>query len=185
MSVSDKDLLEEAIERVVEQFKGKEKFEALVTALTDQATAVQTALLGILNDTNIATVTGDQLDGLGAIVGEERFGRDDDAYRLAIRARIILNFSRGTADDIINLIRALIGNYTVKIREYFPASFIAEVIEEVDTAELTPATLATVGALIDEARGAAIGSDVLFHVETPFRYDSGPGYDLGEYADVF
>ena len=49
----------------------------------------------------IDTAVGVQLDGVGAIVGEAREGRGDDEYRLAIKARIQINFSEATPEDIL------------------------------------------------------------------------------------
>lgn len=55
----------------------------------------------------IDTAFGKQLDGCGQIVGEERQGRDDEAYREAIRYRIFVNTSQATPKDINTAVKIL------------------------------------------------------------------------------
>jgi hypothetical protein len=185
MAATTKDLLTEALGRVTEQLRGKPDFETLVSLLTTQMTALQAALLSILDDTVIDDSEGAQLDGVGAIVGEERFGRDDITYRTFLKARIRLNLSNGTIEDVISLIEAILGGlFTVKLTEYQPAAFIAEVLEGIDPNVINPAQ---VGALVRSGRAAGVGSGTVFHVDPGFQYDgaAGHGFDDGKYADIF
>ena len=66
-----------------------------------QVQEVEDAVYQILTDTVLETAEGAQLDGLGEIVGEERAGRDDATYRIAIRTRIAINLSEGTIENIM------------------------------------------------------------------------------------
>jgi hypothetical protein len=184
MAIEEVDLQEEVEGRIVEQFKNKDNILAIVTYLTTQVTQLQTMFLQLAVLYQVASAEGEQLDGIGQIVGEERFGRSDEQYRPALLARIRLNLSRGTAEDIIELVRAVAGESAiVKIREYFPASFIAEVIDAVDpdTIDLT-----TAGILVASGKPAGVGGGVHFHVDPVFRYDTAnQGFDLGKYAKIF
>ena len=182
MAVSDKDLLAEALDRIVEQLKNKPNYAALVSAYTAQSSALQAALLQILDDTSIDNSEGAQLDGLGRIVGEARNGRDDPAYRTALKVRIRVNLSEGTLEEIVAIIVLAIGGGTVEITEYQPAAFIARVLTPIDPDVVSPSQ---VGELVRQARGAGIGSGTVFHVANPFQYDTGFGYDEGAYADIF
>jgi len=183
MAVSTKDLLAEALDRVIEQLRGKPDFASLVSTFTAQVSGVQAAILGVLDDTIVAASEGAQLDGLGDIVGEERFARDDTIYRIAILARIRLNISNGTMQDIIALIEAVIGGaFTIRVDEYQPAAFIANVLEPIDPTMIDPGV---VGAIVRSGKPAGVGSGVHFHVADPFQYDTGFGFDTGKYADVF
>lgn len=183
MAVTEKDLLAEALERIVEQMRGKTDFGALLSLFTEQASSSQSSILGILNDTNIQLSDGAQLDGIGEIVGEERFARNDVVYRSAILSRIRINLSTGTTEDVISILKAILGpTFTIKIDEYFPASFIATVVEPIDPLLIDPANVA---ALMRSGRPAGVGSDLIFSVANPFQYDIGLGYDDGAYANAF
>lgn len=163
MAVVTKDLEAEALDRVVEQLRDQANFEALVSLLSEQVQLVQDATLVVLNDTLVADSEGAQLDGLGAIVGEERFGREDIAYRLGILARIRLNLSSGTTEDVIAIVRALAGAVTVRITDTPPASFLVEIVEPIDPAAVNPDIVAN---FVASARGASIGAQLLY-IEDP------------------
>lgn len=91
----------EALDHLAEQFKGKSKIEAFLTAFASQIQDLEDAGFEMYLDRWIATSEGIQLDGLGAIVGEDREGRGDEEYRLAILAQIQINFSEATPEDIL------------------------------------------------------------------------------------
>ncbi len=161
MSVSDKDLAEEALERVVEQFKDQPNFEALVEALSAQAQSAHDAVLGTLNNTVVADSEGAQLDGIGSIVGEERFGRSDEDYRIAILARIRLNLSNGTPEDIIEIVRLVAGDVSVQLTETPPASFIVDILDALDP-DVDPQIVAN---FIADARPAGVGGFLIYSEE--------------------
>jgi hypothetical protein len=175
---------DEALRQLAQQFQGKPRLQALLEAFLTQVQALEDALFSVLEETPISTAVGAQLDGLGSIVGEAREGRADPDYRIAILARIRINLSSGTPEDIIALIRAVLGPVTVKLTEYFPADFIAEVLGPIDPLAVNPAQ---VGAFVRSGRPAGVGSGVVFHVTPEFRFDStvGHGFDAGKYAGVF
>lgn len=62
-----------------------------------------------------------QLDSIGAIVGENRQGKIDAEYRIAILARINLNASRGEPERIIAALKAITGATLIHYRENYPA----------------------------------------------------------------
>lgn len=183
MAIEDKDLLEEALGRVLEQLKSKENFEALLTIYTAQAQAIQTMFLGLLPLVKVAEAEGDNLDVLGTIVGEARNGRTDTAYRVALLARIRLNLSRGTAEDVIGLIRAVMGDVAVEFVESEPAAFVAYV----PAVEPSFEDAERVGFVVAQGRAAGVGGGVHFHIDPAFTYDgdADEAFDAGHYADIF
>jgi len=170
---------QDALDTRIEFFKNKVRFGDLLTSYVGEVQELETAFFQILDDTNLDTAQNQQLDDLGSIVGEERFGRDDTQYRAAIATRILLNLSGGTIEDIIGLIRGLVGDVQVQIREYFPASFIAEILDPIDPLLIDPTII---GNLVKSGKGGGIGGITAFHVANPFQFDSGLGYDLGAYG---
>jgi len=123
--------LEEALAQLAEQFKRKPNVEALLAAFVAQVQELEGVLFDLMEDRAIDTAAGIQLDGLGIIINEERQGRDDSAYRQAIRARVMLNTSSGTPEDIIEIARAVLGNVEIEIIEAYPAHFDAIVNDPV------------------------------------------------------
>ena len=80
--------VQEGLANLVQQFKDKPDLAALLTSYLEQIQDLETAYFGLLTERTLNAAVGVQLDGIGAIVGEDRRGRDDADYRLAIRARI-------------------------------------------------------------------------------------------------
>lgn len=77
----------------------------------------------ILNGMILGNATGDQLDKLGAVVGESRGARSDTDYRTAIRLRIRANRSKGRAEDLIDVARLAAVNSVPYYAEFFPAAW--------------------------------------------------------------
>lgn len=63
----------------------------------------------LLNDRNIDSAIGVQLDHIGYLVGEYRESRTDEDFRKAIKLRISINTSQGTINDIYSVINLLYG----------------------------------------------------------------------------
>lgn len=91
--------------RFLEQYKEKDLFNRLVEIYLEEVQEVEDAVWRTRVSHYLADAVGEQLDTLGAIVGELRNGRDDDLYRIWIAVRIRLNRSRGTPEDIIDCIK--------------------------------------------------------------------------------
>ncbi len=112
----------EALARLLEQFKGKPRIEALLDLYVDQVQEIEVALYDVITETVLSTAIGTQLDNLGAVVNAERQGLSDADYRTVIRARIRVNLSSGTAADLIAITALLIpSTATIELIEYFPA----------------------------------------------------------------
>lgn len=118
-----------ALERRPEMFKGKAKFEALLTILATPAQALEDALWQLFTERFLSAAVGVQLDVLGALVGQSRNGMSDEMYRLYIRARILANSSDGLGDDAIAIVRQALddADAEVVLEAQFPASFVIKV----------------------------------------------------------
>lgn len=64
---------------------------------------------------------GVQLDGIGAIVGEERNGKSDEEYRIAIKFRVYINRSSGEAEVLIAFVKDFTNATRVRLQEAYPA----------------------------------------------------------------
>jgi hypothetical protein len=172
VSYSHKDNhVEEALANLLSQFKEQANIEALIEALAERWQGVEDVLDDVANSRMLETAVDAHLDGIGEIVGEDRQGRDDTAYRLAIRARIALNAGSGTAEDIYSIVALVLGEtYVLRIDEYFPASFVLSVSGALPTADAEE-----VAAILESARPAAVGGQLLYSEEadaTTFTFSS-------------
>ena len=144
--------------RLAEEFR-KPRISAIIRGEAAQYQAIEDAYWQLLTEFGVETAIGWALDVLGKIVGEPRQGALDADYRLRVRARIRVNRSDGTIEDIIEVVRLLIGSVllpsaTIKLTEYYPAAFVLRI-----TGLVITATQALIyGSFIRQARGAGIGS---------------------------
>ncbi|MCD8397522.1 MAG: DUF2612 domain-containing protein [Lachnospiraceae bacterium] len=123
-----------------EQFKGKERIEALLTAIGKQLDDVAAFYDDLNNRRSLSTSTGKQLDMLGSILGLTRAEAgeliadvdtvlDDDTYRYILGYKIMLNFGNSTYYDIVRGIRQFYNVYPIKYYESpdEPAAFTLEI----------------------------------------------------------
>jgi phosphomannomutase len=164
----------------VEQFEDSENFKSLASAFIRPYNEIEIQLAELNKIKDLNNATGDRLDILGEIVGEERKSRPDDEYRTAIRVKIFLNSSSGEAARII---QAAI-SFTQATRIDFIEDYPAGILLEITTPFPLPANL------IDELEKIALagvrigislsndGDDFIFDDEGGFF--SGPGLGFGE-----
>lgn len=148
----------EAKDRLVQQFKGKTKLEALLTAYVNQIQDLEDVFFQLLEERVIDTAVGVQLDGLGDIVGEERKGKNDTSYRTWIRGRIRANRSSGTPEDMLEIADLITDANALAIEEYYPAGFnliiFDDLLENIDDVE----------AILDDASPAGVRAHVEYRL---------------------
>lgn len=170
----------EAQANLIDQFRAHVNIDALVKALAQQSQELENASFEVLFNTLIPTAIGEQLDGLGEIVGVERGGLIDSDYRVRIGAQILLNVSSGTTPELIELAVAL-GAPGVVVTEVYPAKIELE----------APAPLINgeeIGSVLDTAVSAGVGFTFIWFeaaLGTEFRFGTaGQGFDEGLLGDM-
>lgn len=100
--------LEEAFNRIAEQYKGKENFEAVLSSLLGGVQELEQTFFN-LNEKrlNIFEAEGFQLDQIGKIVNQPRLNFDDAFYRILLLSRIGINVSNGEPERIISTLKLL------------------------------------------------------------------------------
>ena len=111
-----------AVPRLTGQFENSPKLKALMAAIVGPLTTLETEADALVADRWIDMAVGKQLDGCGHIVGESRRGRDDDAYRVAIKFRVFANISKGTPADLIRGLKFLTNPTDCQYLEAYPAT---------------------------------------------------------------
>lgn len=83
---------------------------------------------------NVYHAKGQQLDDLGAIVGQPREGRTDGEYIDAIRLRARINRSKGRSEDMVQ-VSALINTLATYV-EYFPLAWEVSIYNVTNSGDL-------------------------------------------------
>lgn len=125
MSVKhDTEVKSRGLARLLQQFRGKPRFEALLGSYLDEFQAVEDALFDVYSQREIqnGTATGDLLAKLGKLVGQGSEGLSDDLYRLLIQARIAANKSNGRREELISVASFLVPLTQITIKDLPPAS---------------------------------------------------------------
>jgi hypothetical protein len=93
--------------RLPSQFDNAGNLKNLVAAFATSTQDYEDLVFPLFTLLDIDAMEGEQLDGIGSIVNEDRQGRSDAEYREAIRLRISLNVSSGEPETVIALFKAL------------------------------------------------------------------------------
>jgi hypothetical protein len=154
---------------------------ALVRAAASETQGIEDALWQLYTERRLAVAAGDQLDAIGATVGQRRNGFDDTTYRAHIEARIRVTRSNGTIDDLLGILRAVVpAPTTLALTEGPPAGFTIVAGVTNFAADL----VVVLGGLMRGARGAGIRG-VLEYMsgvtnDTAFTFDGGGGLGFGD-----
>lgn len=122
--VQVEDHCEDGKAKLLYQFADSTKLRDLLCTYLDQTQDLEAAFWQLLTLRGLDVAEGVNLDALGALVGQDRLGdASDDDYRSLIRARIRANRSRGTAEDLIDVLRLVLGSDEgIVWEENYPAS---------------------------------------------------------------
>ena len=82
--------------------------------------------------------TGAQLDGIGGLVGVVRNGLTNAEYLLLIKATIAANYSCGTCENLIKILRLLFQASTLQMFEFFPAEVAFNLTSGILDVDLIP-----------------------------------------------
>lgn len=171
---------EEAVENLLHQFKDKTTLEAVLRVFAEQVQGLEYVFFDLLHLRSLDQAFGAQLDELGRLLDLEREGRDDDIYRQWLKARIRLNLSSGTPEDIIALVRAVVGDKEIEMIESFPAHFDVKLNEPIGVKGNQVSKL-----MLSGKPAGVRGIFHWFESGTPFVFDGDPdglGFNEGEFA---
>ena len=168
----DDDFALEAYLHVPTQLRDKENFIHTAAPFIAQLLEVETALIALRDERTVDAAVGVQLDGLGAIVGQDRGALDDDEYRAVIRAKIQANNSDSTPENLLRVATLAIPDVTWSISEQYPAG----VLMSSDGISATAVDDDVVLALFRLAKAAGVKLQYRFDsTATPFTFSSQSG----------
>lgn len=156
---------------LITQYQELPRLRSLLGALLDEVQVVEDAAWDVILGRLVDDAEGAQLDTIGRIVGQPRIG-DDEEFRLYIKARITINSSDGTGDDVMQVAEVLLEGKPWSYEETYPASIIIETFE----AERA----ATIAHLLRLARAGGVGFGYHYSTEPEAEAFSFPAGDDAE-----
>lgn len=159
---------------LLSQYREKPNFNNVVEIFAAKIQDLETVYFDLLLNRALDTSVGVQLDGLGDILGEERIGRSDTAYRTALGIRIKINISSGEPETLMEIFASLTDATQVSYSEFYPAG--AQLTSDGTT--VPPNLLEGMYSIAP----AAILLILILSSTTPFVFDLDP--DGAGFADV-
>lgn len=170
---------------LLQQFRDKPRWNALLRGLAAGVQLEEDELFGLCNDMQLINARGDQLDNWGTIVGEQRGAMADDDYRRFITARILVNISGGTVDELIAIWELITApSLSVRLFQAFPASYTLQVVRD---EFLTDAVARRVTRMMADAKPLGIAGTLVEAVSGYFGFEldaDALGYDVGVYSRI-
>lgn len=111
----------DALSRIITQYKGDRGIERMIKSGAVQIQELENAAFPLFSRLSIDSMIGTQLDLIGDIVGQNRQGQDDITYRVFLKAKIGINTSSGTIEDVLSVWKILLPDATLELTELFPA----------------------------------------------------------------
>lgn len=173
--IYDTTIAADTLEAMKSQFKGKDNITAVIEIFADQAQEIEDVLNQLATLRNIPNATGDQLDLIGEIVGEDRNGRNDTDYRAAIFIKASVNSADGTKENIIAVLSELTSSSTIYVLDDYPA----KIQIYIDAVTIPASTVATVLAI--KAGGVGLLGGVIY--QYGFMLTEGGDYLVTEDGD--
>lgn len=129
---------------LIEQFRKKAlKLIATCHIGGNIGQTIENTMSDFLMYRSVTAAGGEQLDGIGEIIGQDRNGLDDEAYRQAIITRIFINSNAGTPESLIAATRLLTEATRVRYYEVYPGT----VLLHTDGLAITLGTVAALDAI--------------------------------------
>src|SRR5271166_5121103 len=108
--------VQQALNRLLEQYKGKPGIAALITALVTQIQDLENGFYPIDQLRQLAYAYGQQLDNLGTVIGFERNGLPDNEYFVLLLGTIAENNSDTTIPTMLHIVETVFQATTVFIK---------------------------------------------------------------------
>lgn len=117
--------VDDAKDRLLEQYKGKPLIEGVICALGQQFQDLEDVLFSLIDGRKLANAIGTQLDLIGTIVGLPRAtGLSDDRYRILLTVKIGQNTSQGEPENLISTYGLLTGASSIYYQNLLQASVL-------------------------------------------------------------
>jgi len=117
MIVPITDHFEQAADKLIQRYKGKPRFAALLGTYIKQVQELEDATWQVVASRDVDTADDVRLEILGRLVSQPRRGATTEQYRLYIKSKIAVNRSDGAPETLKSIARLLLGQGTT-LTEY-------------------------------------------------------------------
>jgi hypothetical protein len=117
-----RDYAQRATDLLIEQFENKPLIQGFVALAATRIQDAEVLIFDLILGRLLVYAVGQQLDNIGAMIGESRQGKNDDEYCIAIEFQIRLNRSSGEPETLIDATMVLAGATVVQLMELFPGA---------------------------------------------------------------
>lgn len=187
LATHDTQHTQEALSRLMEQYKGLPLYEGFYRAFLEQIQEIEDATYELDADRQLwngstTPAIGKQLDNIGTLVGASRNGLPDDEYVLFLFGKIAENTSDTTMPTILSVVGYLFQADQIFVQDKPPAGVAVEVVNP----RLPQSLFPIAKSFVQNALGAGIS--LIIGVCEPtncFRF-MGPGVDgaINGFGDV-
>lgn len=161
------DHVAQGLELLIERFR-QPRIQAMLSVMLEHVQDLEDVAWDVNTAFDVTTAVGDQLDLLGAAVGELRQDRLDAAFRAAILTRIAVNRSEGKLEELLTILTTADAGLTVVAREAYPAAVLFRWASTF--AGLTPGQIMQ---LIQQSKPAGVNIQaVIQNTTTGFRWST-------------
>jgi hypothetical protein len=166
----------DALALLLEQYKNRDRIRALLSALIAPFQDLENVFYDIYDAFLLDNATGEQLDYLGALVGEKRRERNDGTYRTYIRARIAINRSNGRIPELLAILRIVSDPAdTYHLRELMRATMILHIQQQIEDTSNPPAQVVVLHDMMRQAKGGGVQLQTTWSNQLPenrFKFSS-------------
>lgn len=156
-------VLERGRSRLIHQFRGKPRIEALLGVVLGPLQEVHVAAWQLLAERTADTALDDALRVLARTVGVRGYdSREDAALRRLVRAWILALRSSGTGDELLRVTVAFTGNDDVALEPEYPAGVVIYFSEL-----LTDAEAALLAFVLRKAAAAGVRLTLIYVPQSP------------------
>lgn len=132
----DTTYVERARERLLYQFHGRPRMEALVGCLVAPFQEIELVTWQLLAERTLDTALAHALRALVHLVGIRGYDSSPDSLlRRFARAVILARRSDGNGNDLIKVARAFMRSSAIELRAYYPATITVRLAVEIESAE--------------------------------------------------
>jgi hypothetical protein len=106
------DHYQQALDKLIQRYKGKPRFAAMLKSYIRQVQDLENATWDVINSRDVDTCDETRLEVIGRIVGQPPAGQSTETYRLYVKVRIKVNRSDGSPETMKSIARLLLGQGT-------------------------------------------------------------------------
>jgi hypothetical protein len=171
--------------RLLTQFYDSPKLNALLESIVIEVQLSEDVIFDVILLRLLDAAEGVNLDIIGRYVGRERLDvSDDDEYRDLLRVQIRANQSDCGAEDVIYVASELVGLPVRYTQTTATGSYVAHFhLEVLGGQDILEDELARINEMIKLVACSGVSWEFVSGSATnAFTYNTGPGYNVGEYG---